>query len=149
MTLGVSQPLRMHSSCSSCRRPANSSAISFWYVSRDLTRTPHCSLYSSIRSRQSKMSRSARSSGGTMRLPQNGGDTLGGVPTLRGATSVTAASCWPEARSAPAILLLFLGARPRSDLYLAVELAEVHIARPEAVVKFLFAHRPSRERRPA
>src|SRR5260221_291325 len=69
MTLGVSHPLRMHSSCSSCRLAANSSAISFWYVSRDFTRTPHCSLYSSIRSRQSKMSRSTRSSAGTMREP--------------------------------------------------------------------------------
>ena len=34
------------------------------------------------------MSRSARSSGGTTRAPQKGGDTLGGSPTLRGTTSL-------------------------------------------------------------
>ena len=52
------------------------------------------------------MSRRARSSGGTILVPQNGGDTLGGGATLRGATSVTAASCWPDARSAPAITIV-------------------------------------------
>ena len=44
------------------------------------------------------MSRSARSSAGGMRVPQNGGVTLGGSPTDRGATSVTAESCWVAAR---------------------------------------------------